>query len=115
MRCPYSYCRMRAAENTLQLPQHLACAVEARRAHHAAAGMRSGTAEIQAAHGRPITRPSRYRAHDEHLVEAHLAVEDVTAGDAETAFEIERGQNLAALDDRTDVGSVFLDQGNHMV
>ena len=80
-----------------------------RRAHYSTAGMRAGSAEIEAGDGRAVTGPSGYGAQEEHLVEAHLAVEDVAAGDAETAFEIEGLEHLALAHDRVNVGCVFGD------
>ena len=77
--------------------------------------MRAGAAQIQAADGRPVARPARHRAHREHLVQAHLAVEDVAAGDAEAALQVERRQHLPVLDDGADVGRVLLDQRDHAV
>ena len=64
---------------------------------------------------RAVARPAGHRPHHEHLVQAHLAVEDVAAGDAEAALQIERRQHLPVLDDRADVRRVLLDQRDHAV
>ena len=71
--------------------------------------LRAAAAEEKAAHRGPVLRPSSDGAHNEHLVQAHLTVEDVAAGDAEAALQIERRQHLAALDNCTDIGHVLLD------
>ena len=90
--------------------------VVTRRAHHAAARMRAGPAQIQPADGRPITRAARHRPHHEHLIQAHFTVEDIAAGEAEAAFQIERRQHL--LDGRSaiaEAGRVFFDEVEHAV
>ncbi len=53
------------------------------RAGDAAAGVRAGAAEIQAAQGRAILRPAGNGAQEEELVEAHVAVKDVAARQGE--------------------------------
>src|ERR1017187_7664869 len=95
--------------------QHFFRAVIPRSPHHASARMRARTAEIEALNRRAVARPAGYRTHHEHLVQAHLAVENVAAGDAETPFQVERRQHLAMLHKPPDVGGVLLDQRHHPV
>src|ERR1700693_1079745 len=52
-------------------------------AHDSAARMRSGPAHIEPVNGCAITRASRYRAHYEHLIQGHFAVEDIPSREAE--------------------------------
>src|SRR5215467_7312421 len=42
-------------------------------------------------------------------------MEDIAAGDAETAFQVERRQYLPLLNDRPDVRHIFLDQADNAV
>ena len=51
--------------------------VVAGRASDAAAGMRPRTAQIQAIDGGAVLRPSGNRAHEEELLQAKVAMEDV--------------------------------------
>src|ERR1700676_2294253 len=102
--------RLRNAEASSSLLQHLARAIVAGGSHYAAAGMRAGTAQEQALNGTTVAGPTGHGAHDEHLVEAHFAVENIAARDAETAFQIERRQHLAVLDDGTYVGNILPDE-----
>src|SRR5437764_11567003 len=71
--------------------------------------MRSGTTDVESRNWRAVSRPASDWPHREHLVQAHLTVEDVAAGDAETALQVEWRQRLALDDDRSDVGRVFFD------
>ena len=66
--------------------------------HHAAAGMRPGAAEVQPLHGRRVLRERRCRAHERHLVEPLLALEDVAAEQAEDPLEVGRGEHLVVHD-----------------
>src|SRR6185369_4541498 len=77
--------------------------------------MRPRSAQEETLHGRAVSRPAGYWTHDEHLVETHFAVKDVTAGDAEATLQVERRQHLPMLDDLADVGSVLLDQRDDAV
>src|ERR1035438_8185213 len=89
--------------------QHFAGAVEARGAHHAAAGVGAGTAQVQPCNWRAIARPAGHGTHEEHLVQTHLAVENVAAGDAEAPLQIERAEHLPVLDELPDVGRVLFE------
>src|SRR2546427_684756 len=64
------------------------------RTHHAAPGMRSGAAQVQAAERRSIAAGLGDRAHREQLVERHLTVEDVAADQSEPFLEILRREDL---------------------
>jgi hypothetical protein len=63
--------------------------------------MRPGPAQVEASDRHLISRPSGHRPQHEHLVEAHLAVKDVAAGDAETALQVERA-SAPAVDHQMD-------------
>ena len=47
--------------------------------HHTAAGMRAGAAQVEAVNGRGVLGQIRRGAHERHLVEALLPLEDVAA------------------------------------
>src|ERR1039458_7168111 len=103
------------ASTSSPLLQHLARAVKPRCAHHAAAGMRARTAKIQALNGSAIARPPGHRTHREHLVQAHLAMKNIAAGDAEAPLQVERSQYLAMFHNPPDVGRILFDERHHPV
>ena len=70
--------------------------IVARRAGHAAAGVRARPAEVQALERHPVIGRADHRPRAEQLVEAHLAVEDVAADQAEAPLEVERRMDLPA-------------------
>ncbi len=78
--------------------QDLARRVVPRNAGHAAARMRAGAAEVQAAHRRPVVAVTEHRSRREQLVERQRAVEDVAADEPELALEIERRERATAED-----------------
>src|SRR5437764_2619300 len=78
-------------------------------AHDAAAGVRGRAAHIKVLHRRAVLRPSRDRTQEEQLLERELALEDVSFGQSELAFQVERRDHLASTDDALDVGRVFGD------
>src|ERR1035441_4299466 len=80
--------------NLYSVLQHLAGGVVTRRAHNSTAGVRAGAAQIQPLRRRAVARVAGHRAHDEHLIQGHLAVEDVAAGDAVAALHVERREHL---------------------
>src|SRR5215471_18661746 len=98
-----------------EVREDLVGGVVARRAGHASARMRAGSAEIEAADGRPVARPARHRAHEEELLEHQVAVEDVALGEAVGALEIERRQHLPGLDRARDVRRVTRDRPDDAV
>ena len=57
-----------------------------------------GAAEVQAVDRRRVLRERRRRAHERHLVEPLLALEDVAAEQAEDALEVGRGEHLVVHD-----------------
>src|ERR1700687_2513125 len=89
--------------------QNLTGSVVTWRAHHTAARMRSGATQVKAADRRSIAGAPGYRPQDEHLIEAHLAVEDIAAGESEASREVKRSQHLFVDDQRPEAGRVFLD------
>src|ERR1022692_1815135 len=99
--------------NLYAILQHLAGGVITWRAHNSAAGVRSGAAQIQPFHRRAVSRVAGHRAHDEHLIETHLAVEDVAAGDAVAALHVERREHLLVYNDRPNIGAVLFDEFHH--
>ena len=62
----------------------------ARSTRYPAPRMRARTAQEEPLHRRTISCPPGDRPHEHELVESHLAVVFVTAGEAEFGFEIER-------------------------
>ena len=67
-----------------------------RSAGHAAARVRARSAQIEALERHPIIGRADHRPSAEQLVEAHLAVENVAADQAEAALEVERRMDLPA-------------------
>jgi hypothetical protein len=66
------------------------------RAGHAAARVRARSAQIEARQRHAVVGGADHRPGAEQLVEAHLAVEDVAADQAEAALEVERRVDLPA-------------------
>lgn len=51
------------------------------RAHNTTTRMRTGAAQVEAVHRRPVLgHPAWYRAHAEELIQCHVAVKDVDTG-----------------------------------
>src|SRR5438309_10011531 len=67
-----------------------------RSAGDATARMRARPAQIQTLERHPVVGRADHRPRTEQLVEAHLAMEDVPAHQAEPALEVERRMDLAA-------------------
>ena len=76
----------------------------------AGARMRARSAEEQILDRRPVARPAEQRARDEQLIERQLAVEDVAAGQAVRALEVERRDHLARDDRRVEARRVLRDR-----
>src|SRR5215204_4503212 len=98
----------RCAQATLA--QDLAGGIEPRRAHHPAAGMGCGAAQIEARNRRPVARVARHRTEREELAGSHRALEDVAAREIEDAFEVRRRQHLAVEDRALEVGRVLIEE-----
>src|SRR5581483_2900071 len=69
-----------------------------RRAHHAAAGMRAGAAEIESLDGRAIAGALWGWSQREKLVRGDLALKDIAVGQAIALLDIERAEHLAVED-----------------
>src|SRR5579872_4136609 len=91
----------------LPIAQNLMCSVVAGGAGDTAAGMRAGSAEIQAADGSSILRPSRHWTHEEHLLQAEIAVKNIALGQSVGSLEIQRGKDLSREDRVRHVGRVL--------
>ena len=65
------------------------------RAHHAAAWMRAGAAQVESLDGRAVARAFGRGSQREELVGRDLAVEDVAVGHAVTLLDIDRAEYLA--------------------
>ena len=74
--------------------QHRMRRIVARRAGHATAGVRARSAQVQTLQRHAVVSRADHRPRAEQLVEAHLAVEDVAADEAEAALEVERRMDL---------------------
>src|SRR5262245_4347733 len=90
-----------------QITQYLARRVESRRAHHASARMRARTTKVKVPDRRSVLRPPGHGAHEEQLVEVHLAVKDVAAGQAVLSLHVQRRNHLTMQGDVLDVRRVF--------
>jgi hypothetical protein len=80
-----------------------------------AARVRAGATQVQAINRCFVPCPACHRAHDEQLVQADIAVEDVAFGDAEAAFQVERGNHIPAHNRCRYIRCVFSDDFNHAV
>src|SRR5579883_2928314 len=80
-----------------------------RRAHHAAAGMRAGAAEIESLDGRAIAGALWGWSQREKLVRGDLALKDIAVGQAIALLDIERAEHLA-VEDR--VGEIWRELGH---
>src|SRR5262249_2410150 len=72
--------------------------------------MRAGAAQIEILDRRRGAGPREERTADEQLIERQLAVEDVAAGEAVVALEVERRDHLARDDRRGEAGGEPLDR-----
>src|SRR5712691_14175 len=78
-------------------------------------GMRARATHIKVADRRRIACKTEQRARDEQLIERELAVEDVTAGQAVRALEIQRCDHLARHDRRFEAGRIACDRASRGV
>src|SRR5690242_21821498 len=78
-----------------RIAQNLRCRIASRYPGDAAAGMRARAAQIQTGDRHPVVGVAEHRPSGEELVERERAVEDVAAGQAELAFEVERRQHTS--------------------
>src|SRR4051794_19740895 len=76
-------------------------------AEDSAAGVAGGAAQVKAANRRSVVGPAGDWAEAEKLMGAHRALHDVTARDAERAFEVERRQHLSMFDRARNIRRVF--------
>jgi hypothetical protein len=67
--------------------------------------MGAGAAQVEAGQRHPVIGMSEQRPGREELVEAHAAVEDVAADQAEAALEVERRQRQPANTDAAKPGA----------
>ncbi len=74
--------------------------------------MRAAGGQVVAGQGRAEVGPLRRGAHEENLVQKQFAVEDVAAGDARDALDVDRRDDLLADDGAADVGRVTLERGD---
>src|SRR5437660_6086869 len=86
-----------------------------RRAGDPASRMRSRTAQIETFQRHPVGRRPNHRPSAEQLVEAHLAVENVTADEAEAALEVERRMDLPAEHRGGKARRVRVDGGDDLI
>ena len=91
---PVERLQCRALLQKLPVGEHGLRRIMPRRAGHAAAGMRARPAQVEALERHPIVGRADHRPGAEQLVEAHLAVEDVAADQAEAPLEVERRMDL---------------------
>src|SRR6476620_2853718 len=89
-----------AAARSAQVAKNLARGVCTGAAGESRTRMRAGTAEVQPANRRAVLPPAEQRPHRQQLFERELAVEDVSAGEAVRALEIERCDHLHCHDGR---------------
>src|SRR5207247_8657745 len=82
--------------------------IEAGRAHHAAAGVGAGAAEVQPLQWHAVLGPSGRRTEEEQLVRGELSVEDISARQADHLLEVPWDQRLPWEDDLTEVRDVLL-------
>ena len=52
--------------------------------------MHSGAAQVKIVDRRAVSRPTRNRAHKKDLIQGQLGMIEVTAGDTESFFQIQR-------------------------
>src|SRR5258705_2717417 len=92
----------RSALATAEVREDLAGCVLAGAAGDAAAGVGARAAQVQADDREAVAGVAEQRPPEVELIEAGLTVERVTAGQPETRFEIDRGQDLAVDDELAD-------------
>ena len=77
--------------------------------------MGAAAAQVETAYGGAVVGVAGDRAHEEELVEGHVALEDVAVRQGEVALEIERADDLAVQDGRLEVGRVAREDLSHPV
>src|SRR5262245_28899904 len=89
-----------------EILQYLSRTAAAVRTADTPTGVRPGAAEVEPRDRCPVPGPTADRAQEEELVGRHVAVERVTSGDPHHPLDVERGQDLAMLDHRGELGEV---------
>ena len=84
-----------------------------RSANYAATGMRAAAAKKQSMDRSPVLSEVRKRPEREHLIEAHLTMKNVAAGDAELALDVERRQDVDMFYGARKSRSVLIDYIEH--
>src|SRR5262249_15184623 len=97
------------------IAKDLAGGVVAAGAHDAAAGVGGGAAEVEAAHGGAVVGVAGDGTEEEELRRRHRSLEDVAAGEAEAALDVERGEDLAVEDGAAEVWGVLIHEGETAV
>src|SRR3954453_9351328 len=95
--------------------EHGVRSIVARRAGHATTWMRTRTAQVKPFEGHPIVGRTDHRARAEQLVEAHLAVEDVAADEAEAPLKVQRRMDLPPDHRLRKTRSMGIDSGDDLV
>src|SRR3954447_3376186 len=78
-------------------------------AGHSATRVRARSAQVEALERHAVISRADHRPRAEQLVEAHLAVEDVAADQAEAALEVERRMDLPPEHRLGEAGSMAVD------
>src|SRR5687768_14492980 len=99
----------------LAVGEHRAGRVMPRCPRDSAAWMSTRSAQIQTLERHPVVGRTDHRPGAEQLVEAHLAVKDVAADQAEAALEVERRMDLPPEHRLGESRSVRLDGGDDRV
>src|SRR5215472_398292 len=76
-------------------------------AHDTAARMSTRSAQIQSVDRSAVPGPAGYRSHKEQLVQCHVTMKDVAAGERVVAFHIQRRDHLAMNDGILDIGGIL--------
>src|SRR5437016_11191057 len=98
----------RCAALLLQIFQNLSRRIRSRPASQARSGMRARTAQIQISNRRAVSCPIEERAHGKKLIEGKFAVENVSASQAVSIFQILRCDDLVREDQLWKIWRVLL-------
>src|SRR5437762_14385567 len=89
----------RSTPALLEVGQDLPCRVRAGRAGDPSAGVRPGSAEIEAGDRHSVAREPQQRAPGEELIQAGLAVKHMPPGKSEIELEVDGSQDLSGNDE----------------